>query len=435
MSYQTDERLKSYLDTNQLHREQMCRAILALDKRFSEVNPRHPRGGPDGARDIQAIFRETQTTFGAVGFINQANDSNEQKKKIEKKFSDDLKNALDENQDLEVFVFLTNINLTISEKEALIDKAKKKGVLHCEIFDRERIRIALDSPDGFSIRFQYLNIALSESEQASFFSRWGDDIQSLISSGFQKIDSSLERLLFLQESNNPISHLTFSIELDKQYPANEIGHFRLFCYLFLKEPKQNILSILFGASDKPNRMSNKDEKNLHPQKSGIENGISFGAWEQNLELDDSENPKETELEWNAVSLGSSIGKKEIESITISYSKSSFIRFYPVISLKDLDDSSFVLFANESLVEKIKTIHIYCSGYKLMEIPSSSIHIGEHNIDDDFPVEFEENELKDKWARINPKRESSFHLRFFEHTPKRLFTPKKVESSLENKGNP
>jgi len=58
LPYQTDERLKSYLDTNQLQREQMCRAILATDKRFSEVSPRHPRGGPDGGRDINSSYVE-----------------------------------------------------------------------------------------------------------------------------------------------------------------------------------------------------------------------------------------------------------------------------------------------------------------------------------------------------------------------------------------
>ncbi len=86
MPYHTDERLKSYLDTNQLHREQMCRAILAIDHRYTEVHPRHPRGGRDKGRDIQAIYRENQIAFGAVGFINQANDSNEQKKLLIKNF-------------------------------------------------------------------------------------------------------------------------------------------------------------------------------------------------------------------------------------------------------------------------------------------------------------------------------------------------------------
>ena len=86
---------------------------------------------------------------------------------------------------------MTNINLTIGEKDEMIGEAKKAGLLYCEIFDRERLRILLDSPDGFSIRFQYLGISLSEEEQASFFAKWGDDIQSVISTGFPMLTGSL----------------------------------------------------------------------------------------------------------------------------------------------------------------------------------------------------------------------------------------------------
>jgi hypothetical protein len=250
----TDERLKSYLDTNQLPREQMCRAILSIDKRFSDVRPRHPRGGRDGGRDIEAIYRYDQIAFGAVGFVNQANDSTEQKKSIKIKFKSDLASALSSDVKPNVFIFLTNINLTISEKQSLIKNAKKSGILFCEILDRERLRIALDSPDGFYIRFQYLDLPLSEEEQASFFARWGDDIQSVISTGFQRVENTLHRILFLQEAVDALAHLTLSFELDNKYPAEEIGHFRLFCSIYLKEPKHNILSILFGASDKSNRM-------------------------------------------------------------------------------------------------------------------------------------------------------------------------------------
>jgi len=111
LPYQTDERLKSYLDTNQLHREQMCRAILSIDKRFSDVRPRHPRGGRDGGRDIEAVYREEQVAFGAVGFVNQANDSGEQKKTIKGKFQSDLDSAVAVDKKPNAFVFFTNINL------------------------------------------------------------------------------------------------------------------------------------------------------------------------------------------------------------------------------------------------------------------------------------------------------------------------------------
>ncbi len=42
MLYAADERLKSYLDTNQLAREQMCLALLRIDKRFTDVRPAAP---------------------------------------------------------------------------------------------------------------------------------------------------------------------------------------------------------------------------------------------------------------------------------------------------------------------------------------------------------------------------------------------------------
>ena len=87
MPYETENRLRSFLNANQLGREQMCRSILAIDRRFSEVTPRHPNGGPDGGRDIQALFKEHHLAYGAVGFINNASDTAEQKKKIKKKFN------------------------------------------------------------------------------------------------------------------------------------------------------------------------------------------------------------------------------------------------------------------------------------------------------------------------------------------------------------
>jgi hypothetical protein len=353
LPYQTDERLKSYLDTNQLHREQLCRAVLATDKRFSDVRPRHPRGGPDGGRDVEALFRGDQLAYGAVGFVNQANDSSEQKRGIESKFSDDLESAVNAPNRPDVFVFFTNINLTIGEKDSLVAEAKKSGLKHCEIFDRERLRIALDSPDGFFIRFHYLGIPLSEAEQASFFARWGDDIQSVISTGFQRVESTLNRILFFQEAGDPLRHLTLSFELDKKYSAEEMGHFRLFCSMYLKEPKQQILGIIFGSSDKSMRMRN-DQAADFTEQPGIKHGISGGQWESyvNLELKNVDTSQDEEDErYKQVGWSSSIGRDEVEFLSISYSKDSFIRFTPSISLRDLDKAMFLPLLNKTWQRK------------------------------------------------------------------------------------
>lgn len=436
MPYQTDERLKSYLDTNQLHREQLCLAVLALDKRFTEVRPRHPRGGPDGGRDLEATFRGEQRAFGAVGFVNQADDSDTKKRTIRSKFHDDLESALQATPPPEVFVFFSNINFTVSEKDELIASARTRGLVHCEVFDRERIRIALDSADGFAIRFQYLGIVLSEEEQASFFAKWGDDINSIISTGFQKIQRTLDHLLFLQEANKAIGDFHLVLELDTVYPAAAIGHFRAFCSVYLNEPKLNIISILFGSSDKAERFREDRAPTERRDQSGIKFGVSGVQWEQYFEFPDSPDNGADSGEDDApaekfvrVGCSSSIGLDQVKFITIKYSKSCFLRFHPVLSLRDFDDCMVMPILNLSLARKLKVIHIISNGYKLLEISKEKFFIDETPFEPNIPAEFDESELLDQWARIRPNDASALWLSFSEVIPHRLFASQQTKNTL------
>ncbi len=402
----------------------MCRAILATDKRFSEVNPRHPHGGPDGGRDIQAIFTGEQVAFGAVGFVNHANDSDEQKKKIKDKFCSDLESALKAKNDLEVFVFMTNVNLTLGEKNKLAEVGLATNLKHCEIFDRERLRLSLDSPFGLAIRFQYLNLPLSEAEQSSFFAQWGDEIQSVISTGFQKIEKTLDRMLFLQESEEPLRYFNVLFEFDRVYDADEIGHFRLFCSMFLKEPKNNVWQLFFGSSDKPSRMVDGDKDEEEP--SGIKYGISGGQWEKNLEV----GGEAKECHYTKVGSSSSIGHNKVERLIISHNKDSFIRFKPCYSVRDLDNAKFIFMLNKSLAEKVCFIRIYSNGYKIRELGKEDFSIDETPFDSSAPVCFSEEEISDQWVRIRPSSGSScFDIDYSEFTPKRLYTPKVVLGNL------
>lgn len=431
MPYQTDERLKSFLDTNQLHREQMCLAIIAIDKRFSEVRPRHPRGGPDGGRDIEAIFEGKQSAFVAVGFISQADDSEEKKKRIKQKFADDLAGSLRVGNQPDCFFFLTNMNFTLAEKDDLINQSRTSGISYCEIFDRERLRIALDSPDGLSIRFQYLGLPLSEAEQSSFFARWGDDIQSVIATGFQRIQSTLDRVLFLQESAASMSSLLIQIELDKTYLAQDIGHFRAFCTMNLKEPKHKVFSVLFGSSDKSDRMRHDDLKSRDMQP-GIEFGISGGQWEKKIKISDSEDEegkKSTLEDFGQIGASSSIGMKHVKSIRLIFNKNSLIRIFASMTLRDIDEAMFLLILNSSLAEKVSCVHIYANEYKLLEIPRQELMIDRTVFKPNIPVVFSESELKDPWIRIRPKKASAFQFSFSEQTPKRVFVPRDIQNGL------
>jgi hypothetical protein len=167
----TEERLRSWLDANQVQRERMCIALLSLNRKYSNVRPRRPKGGPDGGRDIEAVYEDRYEVWGAVGFRNSANDSPEDKRWVKEKFLSDLNTALEENPSLKGLVFFTNVDLTPSEENELIKEAKSRGFAWIEVFYRERLRILLDSPEGLGLRFQYLGIPLTEEEQAAFFEK------------------------------------------------------------------------------------------------------------------------------------------------------------------------------------------------------------------------------------------------------------------------
>ena len=147
----TDERLRNYLNTRQPDRERMCLALLRLDSRYSEIKPRRPEGGPDGARDLECWF-QGQKCFGAVGFKNSANDSEKEWREIRGKYESDLNSAIIKEPNLSAFIFFTNIDLSPSQQQELLQYAYKKNVNHVDIYWRERIRILLDSPEGYATR-------------------------------------------------------------------------------------------------------------------------------------------------------------------------------------------------------------------------------------------------------------------------------------------
>ncbi len=439
MAYETDERLKSYLDTNQLHREQMCLGILALDKRFTNVRPRHPRGGPDGGRDIEAQFRGSELAYGAVGFVNQAADVEEKKRTIRIKFSDDLNSAVEAKPTPCVFVFFTNVNFTIGEKTELVDQARARGIPTCEILDRERLRIALDSPDGFAARFQFLNISMSESEQASFFAKWGDEIQSVITTGFQEVHSTLSQLLFLQEASRPISGLHIQFKFNREYDASEIGHFRAFCSIYLREPKLGILGLLFGKTDKSNRFRT-DIEDGGDESPGIASGIASGQWKLAWrEIPERETTSEAAADedndididkYVHIGSGSGIGVDSVKHLVASYSTDSFIRFEPVLSLMDFDECMLMPILNKSLAEKLECIRILANGYILLDLDKNAFIVDNAEFSLDLDNNFSKDELSDPWVRIRPASFSStFHLSFIDSIPVRMFKSKKSTSEF------
>lgn len=233
----SEERLRTWA-LAQEERERLCLGILALDPRYSNVKPRRPKGGPDGSRDIEAVFTDRETVWGGVGFRNNAIDSVEDKAWTRTKFKSDITAALEVNPNLWGFVFFTNIDLTPGETSEFESTAKDLGLAFVDIFYRERLRIVLDSPRGLGLRFQHLGVPLSEPEQAAFFAEYGSQLESILHRGFSQVDERLRRLEFFHDASLPLDSVELLIELKAEFNPLLLGHFRIMAELIdLHEPE------------------------------------------------------------------------------------------------------------------------------------------------------------------------------------------------------
>jgi hypothetical protein len=226
----------------------MCLGVLAIDRNYSDIRPRRPEGGPDGGRDIECI-RLGEKCFGAVGFKNNVSDSPRDKREIQKKFKDDVLTARQADSSVKAFVFFCNVDLTPGETENLKRFAREHDFTHVDIYHRERLRHALDSVEGFALRFQYLDINLSDAEQKAFFARFGKDLEDLLHGRFDRIERKLDEIEFARWKAGYIRSLELElrfknyIESKHEHPE----HFRV--ALELQGVVHEKRSIILGGRD------------------------------------------------------------------------------------------------------------------------------------------------------------------------------------------
>jgi len=165
--------------------ERLCADLLRIEA-FDDVDPQHPLGGPDGGKDI-LCSKEGNSFVAAVHFPRKPITF----KTTTKKFASDLKESLKHNRN--GFIFLTNQELTISERNALEKMAAVKGK-RCLIYHRERLRVMLDSPAGYGLRLRHLGAAMSNEEQAAFFATSSQSFTEALNVQTRAIDSLARRI-------------------------------------------------------------------------------------------------------------------------------------------------------------------------------------------------------------------------------------------------
>jgi hypothetical protein len=130
---------------------------------YSDIDPSHPLGGPDGGRDAR-LNKDGKQWAMAVHFAR----GKQTFAALEKKFRADLASALEHKP--EGFVFVTNQALTVSQKA----KLARDAAVAVEVYHLERVVSLLDSPRNYGVRLEYLGIGMTLEEQASLFRHMQD---------------------------------------------------------------------------------------------------------------------------------------------------------------------------------------------------------------------------------------------------------------------
>jgi hypothetical protein len=433
---ETDRRLKDHLNTNQAKRERMCLEILSVQDDYTELQPRLPKGGPDGGRDIQGLYKGG-LCFGAVGFVNDATDTDQHRSQIESKFSDDLENALKPKEGKPhptCFVFLTNVGLTPGMIGDLQRLAYGRGLGYCEIFDRERLRIILDSNRGYAIRFRYLDISLSDAEQKDFFSTWADGITSLIGSGISGLDQTTKRIQFLLESQLLLDHLAVVAKLDASIWEVCKGEFVFQTSLALQVHSQGLMAFYFGGG-----ADEIVEGPVTPQTQGREltkNGqYGFGfSWivpdtEQYLPYkgheDKLEYPKGHRDEDNSLHIRTSrsSGILDVQQNTLHFrmlSEPFLHRFQPTCKLLELHRSMVLFDCSKEIADHVSEIRIFGGGYELLTLYRSDFKAEKGSYNRlKLPAEAKQEPDSHEWITLRPSNlNSAFSIDLMHKTPKR-----------------
>ncbi|MGC1648181.1 MAG: hypothetical protein WA741_20355 [Candidatus Sulfotelmatobacter sp.] len=227
----------------------------------------------------------------------------------------------------------------------------------------------------------------------------------------------------------PLSHFTIILELDREYSASEIGHFRAFCSLDLVEPRDRVVGLLFGSTDDPKRVNAKEVNELNLAEGGVARGICGRQWKEMLR-DDADMPdpftKTHEFLAAAGSFGA-VGMRTVQRLVIRFDGfTDFMRIPPYLLLRDIDDANFALFLNRSLADKLATVCVYANEYELPKYSKTQLRIDRPFGNFGVPMVFADSELSDEWVRVMHDL-SPFRVSFSDSTPRRRFSAAEVNS--------
>jgi hypothetical protein len=334
--------------------------------------------------------------MGAIGFRNSPADSAADQTWVLKKFKQDLQAAMDSGESFGVFTFFTNVRLTVGQRRKLTELGKEMGGVSAEIFDRENLRLTLDSPEGLAARYQFLQISMNEAEQASFFSRWGADLENLVTRSFASVEDRLRRLEFMHEKSQRLMTLGFHLTLKDAVAIAELPHVRAFV---------SIARLTRDVDRSQWHVGVCDNAPIRAEKLCGSGPCLTGAfW-----LADATKPHGT---------NASTRQDPFRIVGASGGFSEFSEPEIVASLADLEDGMFAFFMNRNLFDHVESIQMYANEYLLWSATAAEVQADAPNTEPKTPWQFTPAELLDPWIRVMARGGPS-QLHFASRTPRRM----------------
>jgi hypothetical protein len=149
---ETWHRLREWTD-GQAPSEGLAAQLLLFDG-YENVDPSHPYGGPDGGKDILCT-KGSLRCLAAVYFPR----GQQKLTKIKSKFRGDFQKAKSQQPPINRFLFVTNQELRLADREELHQAAEKVARdIEVDLYHLERIAVLLDKPGMQAVRSRFLGI-------------------------------------------------------------------------------------------------------------------------------------------------------------------------------------------------------------------------------------------------------------------------------------
>lgn len=170
--------------------ERLGAGILSVEG-YEDIDPQAPLGGADDGKDILCT-KAGNKYVAACYFPNTQKSFAEIKAKFEGDLVGSKKHAP------YGVIFIANQALTLGQRNEF-EKLGLENGLRTVVYHLERLRVLLDSPIGYGLRLQFLQIAMSESDQIAFFEAAGSRTALMLdqhNEEIQRISRKIDLLLY-----------------------------------------------------------------------------------------------------------------------------------------------------------------------------------------------------------------------------------------------